>query len=148
MEFELATTYSQKASCLAKLGEINEALDCYRLVFDVQRRFRTVRTLSHIDFGKLVVANKLESLFDEVLAVLREFDIKGIAFPKDVFEIYGILAVIGAQRGEIEKAQEFATKALEAASQVHSGLRYHPTTGIVQDKETPFYRSLEAILRL
>lgn len=145
---ELSFAYSQKASCLAKLGEINEALSCYRLVFDAQRKFRTLRTYAHVEFGKFVIANKLTRLFDEALAVLDEFEIEGIEFPRNVFDKSGIRAIIAAQREEIEKAQGLARTALEAASKVHSGFRYHPTTGIVQDKETSFYKSLQAILRL
>lgn len=147
-ELQLASAYSQKASCLAKLGELDDAINCYRLVFDTQRRLPRIQTYAHVEFGRLVVANKMTHLFDEVLAILVEFDIKGVEFPKDVFQKFGILAIIGAQRGEIEKAKEFARTAIEAASQIHSGFRYHPTVGLVGDKETPFYKSLQAILRL
>jgi tetratricopeptide (TPR) repeat protein len=146
--FELSCAYSQKASCLAKLGEINEALSSYRLVFDTQRKFRTLRTYAHVEFGKFVVANKLTQSFDEALTVLDEFEIESIEFPRNVFDKSGIRAIIAAQRGEIEKAQELARTALEAASKIHSGLRYHATIGLVQDKNTPFYKSLQAILRL
>jgi tetratricopeptide (TPR) repeat protein len=148
VESELASTYIQKASCFVKLGQSDEALSFYRLCFDAQRNYKTIRTDAHIEFGRFVVVNKFTQLFDEALAVLDEFEINGIVFPRAIFYKSGIRAIIYAQRGEIEKAKEFAAVALEAASKVHSGLRHHPTIGLVKDKETYFYKSLRAILRL
>jgi tetratricopeptide (TPR) repeat protein len=145
VQFELASTYSQKASCLAKLGEIDQALACYRFVFDTERKFPNIRTRSYIKFGRLVVENKLTQFFDEALAVFDELHLNGIEFPADVYETFGIRAIIAAQRGETEKANELANVALEAAAKVHSGFRYHPTAGLVRDRESSFYKTIEAI---
>jgi hypothetical protein len=104
-----------------------------------------VRIHAFIKFGKLVVENKLTQFFDEALAVLEELKLKGIQFPADIYEEFGIRAIIAAQKGEIKKAKELAKVALEAAAKVHSGLRFHPTVGLVQDRESKFYKSIEAI---
>lgn len=145
VESQLAPTYSQKASCLGKLGDIDGALESYRSVFDTERKYPRFRTRSHIQFGRLVVENRLTDLFDEVLTVLDEFKLNGIEFPADVYEESGIRAIIAAHKRENEKARKLATEAVTAASLAHSGFRYHPTVGLVRNKETPFYKSIAAI---
>jgi len=83
--------------------------------------------------------------FDEALVELEELNSRGIQFPADVYNVFGIRSIITAQKGDAEKAKEFAKVALEAAAKVHSGLRYHSTVGLVRDKETPFFKSVTAI---
>jgi tetratricopeptide (TPR) repeat protein len=146
-EFELASVYDQKASCLAKLGEIDKALDSYRLAIDTERKHPRMGTRAYISFGRLVVENKLAKLYDEALATLEGPKLKGIDFAANVYEKSGIRAIIAAHKGETEMAKKFAVSALKAAATVHSGFRYHPTVGLVRNKETPFYKSIEAIGR-
>jgi len=143
--FELASAYGQKASCLAKLGEIDQAVVYYRRALETEREFPNVKTHAFIKFGKLVVENNLAKFFDEALVELEELNSRGIQFPADVYNVFGIRSIITAQKGDAEKAKEFAKVALEAAAEVHSGLRYHSTVGLVRDKETPFFKSVTAI---
>ena len=142
---ELASAYCQKASCLAKLGEIDQAIANYQRALNTEREFPSVKINAFMQFGRLVVENNLTKLFDEALEELKELDLRGIKFPSDIFQAFGIRSIIAAHKGEKEKAKEFAKIALEAANKAHSGLRYHSTVGLVRDKETPFYKSVQTI---
>jgi tetratricopeptide (TPR) repeat protein len=142
---QLASAYGQKASCLAKLGEIDQAVANYQRALKTERELPNVKTNAFMQFGRLVVENNLTKLFDEAVEELKELDLRGIKFPSDIFQAFGIRSIITAHKGEIEKAKEFAKIALEAADKAHSGLRYHSTVGLVRDKETPFYKSIQAI---
>jgi tetratricopeptide (TPR) repeat protein len=143
---QLASAYAQKASCLAKLGDIDNAVKNYKRAFEVEREFPRVKTYAFIEFGKLVAEKKLMQYFDEALFALdTELKTRGIQFPSDVFNAFGIRSIIAAQRGQLEKAKEFANAALEAAAKIDSGFRYHPTVGLVRDNGTPFYKSVQAI---
>jgi tetratricopeptide (TPR) repeat protein len=142
---QLASAYGQKASCLAKLGEIDQAVVYYQRALETEREFPNVKTHAFIEFGRLIVENNLTKFFDEALAALEELNSRGIKFPSDVYQAFGIRSIIAVQRRETEKAKEFAKVALEAAAKVHSGLRYHSTVGLVRDKETPFFKSVTAI---
>ena len=144
---QLASAYGQKASCLAKLGEIDQAVVYYQRALKTEREFPNVKTNAFMEFGRLVVENNLAKFFDEALEELKELDSRGIKFPSDIYQAFGIRAIIAAQRGDKEKAKEFAKVALEAADQVHSGLRYHSTLGLVHDKESPFFKSVKAIAK-
>lgn len=142
--FELAQTYTQKASCLAKLGKIHEAIIYYRLAIETEKKFPQWGTRSWISFGRVVVDNGLIDLFDEVLHTL-DSEPHRINFPADVYEKAGIRAIITAHQGNSEIAKKLAASAVEAATQLHSGFRYHPTVGLVRNKETRFYKSIQAI---
>ena len=142
---QLASAFGQKASCLAKLGEIDHAIAYYQRALKTEGEFPNVKTNAFMQFGRLVVENNLTKLFDEALEELKELDSRGIKFPSDIYQAFGIRSIIAATRGEAGKAKEFAKIALEAADKAHSGLRYHSTVGLVRDKETPFYKTVRAI---
>ena len=143
---QLAAAYNQKASCLLKLGDVDNSLVNYQRALATEREFSTSKTNTFIDFGKLVAEKKLTHFFDEALIALEaELKSRGIHFPSEIFYAFGIRSIIAAHRGQIEKAKEFAKVALEAAAKDHSGLRYHPTAGLVGNKETAFYKSVAAI---
>ena len=143
---ELASALSQKASCLGALGLLNEAIDCYREAFDAQRKFPQRRTRAWLEFGRFVCDHKIVNSYDEAWAILDE--LKYVSpFPVDVYELHGIRAIIAAHKGNSESAKQFAKTAMECAAATNSGFRYHPTVGLVRDKETPFYKSVEAIAK-
>jgi hypothetical protein len=45
-------------------------------------------------------------------------------------------------RGERELAAKYARDALEAAAKQHTGLRYHPTLGLVKIKDQQIHEEL------
>src|SRR3569833_1043991 len=57
--FELAQAYAQKANCLAKLGKFHEAVICYRMAINTEKKFPRWGTRSWISFGRVVVENGL-----------------------------------------------------------------------------------------
>jgi tetratricopeptide (TPR) repeat protein len=142
---QMASAYSQKASCLAKLGNIDDAIVNYQSALQTEREYPRVKTYAFMQFGRLVVEKNLIKLFDQALDELKELDSRGIKFPSDIFQAFGIRSIIMAKRGEPDIASEFAKVAIEAADKSHSGFRYHSTVGLVSDKETPFYKTVQAI---
>jgi tetratricopeptide (TPR) repeat protein len=142
---ELACAYNQKASCLAALGQIDLAIASYRLALDTERNNPKRRTRAWLEFGRFVCDAKLTEHFGEAFAVLDELKLDAGLFPVDVYELSGIRAIVTAHRGDAAKAKQYAKTALKAAAETNSGFRYHPTVGLVRDKETPFYKSVQAI---
>jgi tetratricopeptide (TPR) repeat protein len=142
---QLAWAYSQKASCLAKLGDLDQAVALCRRALEAERKFPNSRSQASNDFGRLVAENRIMQLYDEALAVLDGMKHPGTQFPSDVYKSFGIRALIAADRGEIESAPKFAKVALNAAAKDHSGFRYHPNFGLVQDRESRFHKTIEAV---
>jgi len=143
---ELSCAQKQKASCLVALGKFEEAIASYRDALNTERKFPMRRTRAWLEFGRLVCERKLVDLYDEAWAVLDELKYDTL-FAADIYELSGIRALIATHKGNLESAKRFAKTAIESAATTHSGFRYHPTVGLVRDKETPFYKSLEALAK-
>jgi tetratricopeptide (TPR) repeat protein len=143
---QLASAYKQKASCMAKLGKIDDAIKNYQQALATEKEYPRVKTYAFMEFGKLGAENKLARFYDEALGLLEaESSSSVIQFPLDIFNAYGIRSMIPAEREQVQKAKDFAKTAIEAATKIDSGLRYHPSVGLVRDKQTPFYKTIQAI---
>jgi tetratricopeptide (TPR) repeat protein len=143
---QLADAYSRKAACCLKLGDVENSIAAYRQVLALERESGSPATLAFFDFGKLVAEKNLRRHFDEALSALDAgAKYIGKHLPADTFNFYGIRALIAAQKGETEKAKEFAKIALGAAQKDSSGIRNHPKFGLVEDREAKFYGAIEAI---
>jgi tetratricopeptide (TPR) repeat protein len=127
---EHSLVFWQKAECLVAMGELAEAVQCYREVFGIQRKDRGTITNAHLGFGWLVVNTPYRELYDEVLAALEEF--ASTAFPVEEFETAAIRALIYAAQGDRELSGRHARIALAASRKRHSGLAYHARLGLVE----------------
>lgn len=144
-EFFLSLVCQHKASCLAKLGQLDEAIIFYRRALDAQRNFPNHFTQGPNEFGRFVVDHQLKKLYREVLAVLDELKAPGTHFPGEIYEESGIRAIIHEELGRHEKAVEFAAAALSAAGQSRSQFKRHPKFGLVKDRDSKFYEAIETI---
>jgi tetratricopeptide (TPR) repeat protein len=143
---QLACAYRQKASCWAKLGNNGDATAHHQRALQTERELPRAKTYTFIDFGKLVVETKLARFYDAALTALEaELNSRGIQFPADIFNAFGIRLPIAAPRGQNREGKELAKVALEAAAKIDSCLRYHPTVGLVRNQETPIYQPIQAI---
>ena len=143
---DVAQGHAQKADSLVKLGQTEAAVDEYRAALQRERDFPNVRTNAWLDFGWFVVEKRLTRLYDEVAHVLDEFrDEGGLRFPAIEYRYAAIQALLADARGEKSQAREFAKTALAEAAKDHSGLRYHPTVGLVGSERATFATRLRTL---
>jgi tetratricopeptide (TPR) repeat protein len=143
---ELAQAHHQKASSLARLGQIEAAVEEYRAALQAERDFPNVRTNAWLDFGWLVVQRQLANLYDEVARVLKEFrNGRGLKFPATEYRYATVQALLADAKGEAVKASEFAKQALAEAAKDHSGLRYHSALGLVGSERNIFEKRLKQL---
>jgi tetratricopeptide (TPR) repeat protein len=129
---DVAQAHAQKAESLAKLGRADDAINEYRAALQREREFPNVRTNAWLDFGWFVLEQHLRPLYEEVGRVMDEFrDEGGLKFPAIEYRYAAIQSLLAEARGEKRRAREFARQALAEAAKDHSGLRYHPTVGLV-----------------
>ena len=108
--------------------------------------FPNVRTNAWLDFGWLVVEKQLTELYVEISRVLQEFrEDGGVKFPAIEYRYVAIQALLADARGDKTQARELAGQALAEASKDHSGLRYHPTVGLVGTERSMFESRLRAL---
>lgn len=141
-----AEVHLQRAECLRDLGREQEAILAYRLTFSAQRQVPGLITTAHLDFAWWIAVSGRNELFDEALGVLAEFASKGgVSFPAHRYLEAGARALICHARGQSDDARAHARRALHAAALEDSGLRYHPTVGLVQESDTAARTLLTAI---
>ena len=143
---QLALAHAQKAESLAKIGQPDAAIDEYRECLQTERDFPNVRTNAWLDFCWLVLEMHRTFLYDEVRKVVEEFRNEGgLKFPAIEYRYAVIQAMLAEARGEISRAREFAQQALVQAEKNHSGLRYHPTVGLVGTESNAFAERLRIL---
>lgn len=143
---ELARAHAQKAESLAHLRQTEAAIQEYRAALQTERDLPNVRTNAWLDFGWLVVERQLTDYYDEVSQVLREFrDERGLKFPAIEYRYAAIQALLADYRGDKARAREFARSALAESGKDHSGLRYHPTVGLVGSERNTFQERLRTL---
>ncbi len=145
-KIQLAQAHAQKANSLAKLRQIEAAIQEYRAALQTERDFPNVRTNAWLDFGWLVVEKQLTDFYEEVSRVLQDFrEEGGLKFPSIEYRYAAIQALLADARGEKAQAREFAKEALAETAKEHSGLRYHPTVGLVGSERNTFENRLRAL---
>lgn len=141
---QLASVYFHRAECFSGLGDLLQAIESYRQVFQTQRARKREQTMAHLDFGWLVITVPMPELYDEALAVLCEFH--SDMFPVDCYRARAIQALILDARGKHEQARSHACLALEAADAKHSGFRYHAKLGLVNSPDQKVHRQLQVLV--
>jgi tetratricopeptide (TPR) repeat protein len=143
---QIAQAHTQKGDSLVKLGQTAGAVEEFRAALQYERDFPNVRTNAWLHFGWYVVEEQLTHLYDEVARVLDEFyNKRTLRFPIIVYRYAAIQAILADARGERIQARELAKTALAEAVKDHSGLRYHPTVGLVGSEYATFANRLRAL---
>lgn len=144
---ELSSTYLQKAECLIMLGKIEQGIDEMRNALQAEREYPNTKTEVWLEFGWTAIIYQISYLYDEVFEVLNEFK-SDLMFPVDKYRWNAIQAIIGNEKGNKNAAKKYASTALEASSLVHSGFRYHPNIGLVQNPNAEIHSQLIELANL
>jgi len=139
----ISTVYDDMAQCFLRLGDLDKALEAYRKVFEILRHPPAVETPTPLDFGWLVATTPLPKLYGEALRVLKEFPRD--TFPIERYRSHSIQAFIYDARGQRASARKHARAALAETEIAHSGMRYHPTFGLVQSPNKKAYDKLRRL---
>ena len=144
---EIALAHAERAGLFAKLGKTDDAIAAYRAALQREPERPNVRTGSWLNFGWFVVTRQLTGLYDEAARVLDEFrDEAAFIFPIGEYRYAAIQALLAAARGDQTQAREYAEQALFESAKTHSGLRYHPTLGLVGSKHSTMDERLKELI--
>jgi tetratricopeptide (TPR) repeat protein len=143
-EKEVASTWSQVGDCYEFLGERDMALRAYQQVFNAQREFKGLRTTAHLTYAWIIAVGRVTQLYEDALQVLDEFA-SPIEFPVDKYKSNAVRAMIAEDRGDTVAARHYAGIALDGLEKKSSGLRYHPSVGLVRDPDALVVRRLRSL---
>ncbi|MCW5556332.1 MAG: tetratricopeptide repeat protein [Verrucomicrobiae bacterium] len=116
-QFELAGVHWGLAGCLEKLGRTEEALESLRNSIAAQREFPNMTTSAFLDFGWLVIRQNRTDLFEESIALLREFGLVDLdqGPPTEQYRYAAVCAVVADHTGQMDLARQWARLAVGAA---------------------------------
>jgi tetratricopeptide (TPR) repeat protein len=141
---QLAQARLQRAKCLERLGRDDETIAAFREALRSERAFPNVKTDAWIAFGWFAIERGRSELYTEAIAILDEFA-RSTLFAFEVYRLHAIRAIVLDHSNDPAEARMQARAALDAAAARHSGLRYHPTWGLVRDTDAPIHRRLRMI---
>ena len=142
--FDQAQAYVDRATAHLALGDVEQALCSYEAAISREAVYPQVKTGAYLYFSFLVATQHLNSRYDQSLRLLSK-NKSALTFPVDYFRWCAAAALILADLGEVIEAKHHAKQALEAASQKHSGFRYHPNIGLVGEEYESVYNQLRSI---
>ena len=143
---DLAQAQLQRAEALLATGNEEEAIIAFRASLDAERKRPNVQTEAWLLFPWFIVEVQNIQLYAEAHDVLTEFSkVRSPSFPISDYRFQCIKAILLAHDGDLTQAKGFAHQALAASNAKHSGYRYHPKLGLVQDTNTTVHERVSRI---
>jgi tetratricopeptide (TPR) repeat protein len=139
--FDRALAHVHRATAHLSLGELERAVEEYETALAVEASHPNFGTRAVFELPLLIAERRIEARYARALELLQRCRPK-ILFHVDHFCWNAAQALINRAVGKPVEAREYARAALEAASHGNSGMRYHPTVGIVGDRYDPIRREL------
>lgn len=118
------------ATAYRRMGDFNAAVEHFLKALDVERQRTNVQGLSRFDLPYMVAVHGLTDWYDTALKIQQEFDLT-TPFPMTGFQVQCARALIAADRGQGDAAQEAAAQALELAGQTSNAIGAQDDIGLV-----------------
>jgi tetratricopeptide (TPR) repeat protein len=142
-DFDHAQAHVDRATALLALGRVNDAMAAYEAALRREAVFPNLKTQAYLELPFLIATRGIREQYDRALHLLHAHEGR-LMFAVDHFRWHAATAFIAADSQQHSVARLHAERALEAASCEHSGLRYHPTVGLVSAQYGSVISKLEA----
>jgi len=143
-DFDHAQAHVDRATAFSALGRVADAVSAYEAALARESEFPNLQTQAYLDLPYLVATHCIREQYSRALELLRLHECR-LTFPVDHFRWHAARALIAGATHEAEVADAHAKRALEAAAREQSGLRYHPTVGLVSAQYDEVIMKLEAL---
>lgn len=143
---DLAQAQLQRAESLLATGNEDAAINAFRASLAAERQRPNVQTQAWLLFPWFIVETQHTELYSEADSVLSEFSAtRTPSFPVSDYRLQSIKALLLAHDGNAQQAKLHAQQAMAASYAKHSGYRYHPNLGLVQDTNTAVHERVSEI---
>lgn len=124
--------------------ETSQALLYFQKAVEHEKEFPNSKSGSFLYYAEHIVKANAKNLFAEAEKLIF----------KHKHEIYvvwqeyvanAVLAIINKTKGDKEKARQYKQAAENAARTTHSGLSYHPTAGLLPERDKFFEKAMKKI---
>jgi tetratricopeptide (TPR) repeat protein len=130
-KFDNAQAHVDRATAYLAEHDIARAVEAYEAALRRETEFTNFRTQAYIDLPFLIVSHEIQSLYPRALELLKEHRGR-LMFPIDRFKWHAAQAIIADILGNHDLAFREADHALEQATREHSGFKFHPKIGLVE----------------
>jgi hypothetical protein len=103
---------------------------------------RKTLTQAQLHLPYLIATQGIRERFDQARALLGRHK-ERLIFPVDRFRWHAAQALLSMASGDLSNGRVEAELALKAATEDHSGFRYHPSVGLVNEEYGDLIRRLE-----
>jgi len=143
-KFDDVRALDARAKANQVLGRVAQSVSAMKEILEAERDHPNFKTNTFTDFPYFVAVNRLSSEYDAALKTLidREAD---LAFPINRFKWHAAMSIIHSERDDLTLAKVHAKLAIDAASVVDSGFRYHQDLGLVDERFTDVVAKLTRI---
>ncbi|MCD9028800.1 hypothetical protein LDO26_11340 [Luteimonas sp. BDR2-5] len=128
--FDLASAHLVRATAFLSLGHTDEAIAAYEAALAQEELRPNLLTEAYIELPFLIATQGLEIHFQRALFLLEKHKPR-LMFSVDRFRWNAAQALIALAQGRGAEAAAYSRQALDAATENHSGFRYHPGAGLV-----------------
>jgi hypothetical protein len=125
---QLAAARFLAAKCHELLGNLDEAVNQFRLALTAKAQHRGLDPNTALEYPWFIIEHELTSLYDEAIETLAAAH---LAFPVQVFKAAAVRAVVAENHRDHRAASRHAHEALEAAGLKEAPFRYHRELGLV-----------------
>jgi tetratricopeptide (TPR) repeat protein len=140
--FENALAHVHRANAFIELGHIDDAIESYKSALAREVVFPNFSTRTYLDLPYLIATLGIKTKYGRASQLL-ETNENQLMFPVDHFLWHATYALMAFDVQNFVDAKTHARHALEAAAQDDSGLRYHPTVGLVSKQYDYVIQRLE-----
>jgi len=141
--FDHAQAHVERAEAFLTLGRVADAITAYEAALAREVVFPNVLTQAYLHLPYVVATHGIREQYPRALEVLRLYESR-LRFPVEHFRWHAARALIAADTQEAGASKVHAENALAAACR-GSGLRYHPSVGLVTAEHDGVIKNLEAL---
>ena len=142
--FDQAQAHVDRASAYLALGDIESAIAALETALAREQQYPKLLTQAYLDLPFLIASRRISSRYKRALQLLRQHSGR-LMLPVDHFRWQAAHALILSAHGQASVARQHAQRALETATLDHSGLRYHPSLGLVGNQYEEIREQLSAV---
>jgi tetratricopeptide (TPR) repeat protein len=144
---DLSQAQLQRAESFLATGDQQRAITAFRAALEAERKRPNVQTSAWLLFAWFVVREQLTDLYAEAADVLSEFaEHHRLGLPVSEYRYHCAQAILSAHTGDRATAEAHARQAMSASQAKHSGFRYHPDLGLVQETNTSVHERVRQIV--
>ncbi len=144
-QFDQAQAYVDQAQALLTLHRVDDAIRSYEAALAREATFPNLQTQAWLDLPYLIATQGIKPRYNQATELLDTHRNR-LRFPVDRFRWFAAHCLVAADTGESAVAKTNAEQALQALGTEHSGLRYHPTVGLVTEQYEKIVQRLRACL--